>query len=42
MMVDLNFMLYTAKSHKKPPEVRLVKNNRKFVLVGETARANPT
>ena len=34
-------MLYTASLHKEPPEVRLVKKvNRKFVLVGDTARAN--
>ena len=39
-MVDFKFEL---SLHKEPPEVGLVKKvNRKFVLVGDTARANPT
>ena len=45
MMVDFKFdALYIQPSlHKEPPEVGLVKKiNRKFVLVGDTARANPT
>ena len=42
MMVDFKFdALYSL--HKEPPEVGLVKKvNRKFVLVSDTARANPT
>ena len=40
MMVDFKFDAYAAKSS---PEVGLVKKfNRKFVLVGDTARAIPT
>ena len=36
-------MLYTAKSSKRASWSRVIKKvNRKFVLVGDTARANPT
>ena len=45
VMVDFKFdALYKQLSlHRQPPEVELVKKvNRKFVLVGGTARANPT
>ena len=41
VMVDFKFIQVSL--HREPPEVWLVKKvNRKFVLVGETARANPT
>ena len=42
-MVDFKFDALYSYLHKEPPEVGLVKKvNRKFVLVGDMARANPT
>ena len=42
MMVDFKFDAL-LNLHKEPPDVGLVKKvNRKFVLVGDMACANPT
>ena len=45
MLLDFKFGAPSIQLnvHKEPPEVVLVKKvNRMFVLVGDTARANPT